>query len=92
MSHVAMYLATLAVGYWVLTLAESQKNLTKQIGKIIAWVIIAVSVMGPLCIAGSRMKCYSDPSKCASMSDCPMKKGGSMMGGPGMMMDDKDKK
>ena len=77
-SRVAAYLISLAVGYWVMTLADKQSGFTQKIGKAIAWIIILVSLCGPLCIAASRFCCHGQMAACMSMRDCPM-------GGPGMM-------
>jgi hypothetical protein len=81
-----------------LTLADKQKNLVKTVGLVIGWAIIVISAIGPLCIAGGALRCYSNPTACHSswycpsdkggMKDCPwMKDGdkGGMMKGPGMM-------
>ena len=86
MHHAAFYLITLAVGYWVLTLAGKEKGTSQKIGKTIGWIIIAVSLLGPLCMAACHMKCSSSSEQCQMMSHCPMEKGG-MEG----MMGDKDK-
>lgn len=55
--RIVAYLIGLAVGYWVLTLADKQMGFTKTIGKIIAWIIMVVSICGPLCIAGCGLFC-----------------------------------
>ena len=99
--RIVAYLISLAVGYWVLTLADKEKNNTKKIGKVIGWIIIVVSLIGPLCLAGSAIRCVSNPAACSyssncpwsghhSMMDCPMSKGEGMMKDGGMM-GDKDK-
>ncbi len=89
--QIAAYLITLAVGYWVLTLAGKEKGTNQKIGKVIGWIIIVVSLFGPLCLAACHMKCGSDPVECSYMSHCPMEKGG-MPGDMQGMMGDKDKK
>ena len=68
--RIVVYLITLAVGYWVMTLAEKEKNRTKTIGKVIAWIIILVSFFGPLCAVASKWHCNSDPS-CSYSAKCP---------------------
>ena len=103
--RIVAYLFSLALGYWVLTLADKQKNLVKTVGMVVGWAIIVISALGPLCVVGSRMVCHSNPMACQSswycpsdkggMKDCPWMKGGDkdgMMKGQGMMGDqDKDK-
>lgn len=91
MTHqIVAYLISLAVGYWVLTLAGKEKGNNQKIGKVIGWIIIVASLFGPLCLAACHMKCVSNPAECSYMSHCPMEKGGTgdMQG----MMGDKDKK
>ena len=85
--QIAAYLITLAVGYWVLTLAGKEKGNTQKIGQVVGWIIIVVSFFGPLCLAACHLKCSSSPDQCSMMSHCPMEKGGM----PGGMMDDKEK-
>jgi len=94
--RIVAYLVSLAVGYWVLTLAEKEKNNTKKIGKVIGWIIIVVSLIGPLCLAGSAIHCVSSGGSCTYSSNCPWTSHHSMMDGKGMMdgqgmMGDKDK-
>ncbi len=69
--HIAVYLLTTAVGYWVLTLAEKEKNNNKKIGKIIGWVIIGVSLCGCLCLAGRAVLCHPRYGQCSSFQSCP---------------------
>ncbi|HUO58305.1 MAG TPA: hypothetical protein VMV05_09020 [bacterium] len=83
--RIVAYLISLAVGYWVLTLADKEKNNTKKIGQVIGWIIIVVSLIGPLCLAGSALRCHSNPAECYSSANCPWGDRHSMMGGPGMM-------
>lgn len=89
--RILAYLIGLALGYWVLTHAAKQKGFEKLVGKIIAWIIIVISLCGPLCIAGSALVCKGHGGGCC-FSSCPMD--GHMMGGgcPDMgkgMMDNK---
>jgi hypothetical protein len=91
--HIAAYLLTLAVGYWVLTLAEKEKGLNKKIGKFVGWAILIVSLVGPLCLAASCLVCHSRGDACSTSSSCPWS-GHGMMNGQGMgqgMMEDKAK-
>ena len=67
MGHpVVAYLVSLAVGYWLLTLAEKQDGHTKTLGQVFAWIIIVVSLLGPVCMAASAWcrhandGCYSE--------------------------------
>jgi hypothetical protein len=54
MAHsIVAFLISLAVGYWLLTLAEKQGGLTRTLGRVFAWIIIVVSLMGPLGLAAS---------------------------------------
>jgi hypothetical protein len=78
-------LISMAVGYWVLTLAAKEKSLNQKVGKVVGWVIIAVSLLGPLCVAGAAICCHRNMGACTYMS-CPMD-GHGMMGG---MEKDKD--
>lgn len=64
--RIVAYLISLAVGYWVLTLADKQKDLTKTIGRVIAWIIIAVSLIGPICVATSACCRHSRGGACCS--------------------------
>ena len=57
--HLVAFLITLAVGYWLLTLAEKQGGLTKTLGRIFAWIIIVVSLLGPVCVVTSAFCCHS---------------------------------
>jgi hypothetical protein len=75
---IVAYLFSLAVGYWVLALADKEKNLTKKIGKWIGWIIIVVSVCGMLCATAFCMKCCGG-------GKCNMTKWGCPMGSKGMM-------
>jgi hypothetical protein len=53
--HIVAYLITLAVGYWILTKAENEKDFTKIVGRVIAWIIIVVSLLGPVCAVTSAV-------------------------------------
>ena len=87
-SHrIVAYLIGLAVGYWVLTLADKEKDFTKTVGKVIGWVIIVVSFFGPLCLAGSALICHSHSGSCNYSAQCPWNGGGHecQMGSSGML-------
>jgi hypothetical protein len=95
---IVAYLLTLALGYWVLTLADKQAGLTQKIGKVIGWIILIVSLSGPLCILGSCLSGHCGMSgHCCSMGmpGGPMNQGGMKdgcpmgMGEKGMMDGDK---
>lgn len=91
--RIVAYLIGMAVGYWVLTLAAKENGANKTIGKVIGWIIIVVSLCGPICIAGSALCCKSHGDAGGYSSNCPWN--GHMMGGtcPGMgqeMTKDKD--
>jgi len=91
MTHgIVAYLISLAVGYWVLTLASREKGNNQKIGKVIAWVIIVASLCGPLCMVCSRMRCASHPEACSYSSNCPWTGHHGVMDGKDMM-EDKDK-
>lgn len=77
---IVSYLVGLAVGYWVLTLADKQTGFTKTLGKVVAWVILVVSLMGPLCLGGKALFCHMNPS-CQYSASCPWN--GGMEGGMG---------
>jgi hypothetical protein len=94
--RIVAYLVGLAVGYWVLTLAEREKNFTRTVGKVIGWIIIVVSFFGPLCLTGSAIYCRTHADNCVYSPECPWNEkgwGGPMMGrdgqcpghGPGVM-------
>jgi hypothetical protein len=86
--RIVAYLIGLAVGYWVLTLAGKEKNLNKTVGQVIGWIIIVVSFVGPLCLAGSAIFCRTHSDTCSYSSGCPWN-GGGMMKNHCPMMDDK---
>ena len=88
--RIVAYLISLAVGYWVLTLAAKEKGKNKTIGCVIGWIIIVASIIGPLCIGICHLKCQSGSGYSAA---CPWNGNSNqspMMGGKGMM-EDKDK-
>lgn len=64
--RIVAYLITLAVGYWILTKAENEKDFTKIIGKVIAWIIIVVSLLGPVCAVTSSVCRNHVASACGS--------------------------
>jgi hypothetical protein len=85
--RIVAYLITLAVGYWILTKAESEKDHVKTIGKVIAWIIIVVSLIGPVCMVTTAVCRHACGPACCSSMGCPSEgwhRHG--MGGPGMMM------
>jgi hypothetical protein len=77
--RIVAYLISLAVGYWILTLAEKEKDHTKVIGRVIGWIIIVVSLCvslcGPLCLAASAWCRHSSACCSYSASYCPMDNG-----------------
>jgi hypothetical protein len=65
MGHpVVAYLVSLAVGYWLLTLAEKQNGHTKTLGQVFAWIIIVVSLLGPVCMAASAWCRHANDGAC----------------------------
>src|SRR5581483_845028 len=51
MAHgIVAFLISLAVGYWLFTLADKQSGFTKTLGQVLAWIIIVISLLGPVCI------------------------------------------
>jgi hypothetical protein len=91
--RIVAYLLTLALGYWVLTHAEKQAGLTQKIGKVIGWIILIISLSGPLCILGSSLAGHCGTGHCCWMPGCCMDqgsmKGGCPMGDMGKMDDEK---
>lgn len=57
-------LITSAVGYWVLTTSEKEKGQVKKVGRLLALIIILVSVVGIACrvYAFAQRKGYCPPS------------------------------
>jgi len=67
-AKIALLLAVIAVGYWVLTLAEKQKGRLKITGRVLGIFILIFSLGGVLC--GSVYKwCKYKKSGC-SVSQC----------------------
>ncbi len=80
---VVLYLLTLALGWWLLHLAEKEPaKWLKVAGRVTAGVILVVSLFGLLCKGGSALcrKYCPDHGDKAAMSCHPK------MGGMGMMM------
>ena len=65
----------LGVGYWIMTHADQQKDFTRILGKILAWLIIVVCVLGLLANLGKHAKKHGQ-------SACVFSQG-QHMGGPG---------
>lgn len=76
----AFLLVALALGYWVLTLADNQADRLKLIGRITGWLVMVVAVGGLLCSAFAgmcgRKKMCATPG--AMMGGCPMHKAAMM--------------
>ena len=67
MGHgIAVSLVSSAVGYWVLTQAESQKGKVRKLGQYLGVAIVLVSVLGAAC------KIYAGIQACRAMGMCPM--------------------
>ena len=82
--HIVAYLITLALGYWVLTLAGKEQKTSKTIGQLIGWAIIVVSLCGALCLGACKlMACHSMAGSCDTSAACPYS-GGSKMACPDM--------
>ena len=64
MHGIVAFLISLAVGFWLLTLAEKQNDYTKTLGKVFAWIIIAVSLLGPVCMASMALCRHSHGGGC----------------------------
>ena len=79
--RIVAYLVSLVVGYWVLTLADKQSGFTKTLGRVVGWIILVVSLVGPLCLAGKAVFCYSNPYACQTSESCPWNGGGHGWGG-----------
>ena len=66
MGHgMSMLLITSAVGYWVLTQSQKEKNNVKKIGQLLGFAIILISVLGAAC------KIYGAVQACKA-GNCPM--------------------
>lgn len=86
--HIVAYLISMAVGYWLLTLAEKEHGLTKTLGRIVAGIIIGVSLLGPICSVAGSMCRDSNGGACGYSQGCPTDKEGCGrhgMGWRGMM-------
>jgi len=66
---VSVLLITSAVGYWVLTTSEKEKGQVKKVGRLLALIIILVSLVGVACraISFARAKGYCP----AGTMSCP---------------------
>lgn len=53
--QVAPLLISLAVGYGVLVLAKREARPLNRIGKVVGWLVMAVALVGLICIASSRL-------------------------------------
>lgn len=82
MTHpIVAYLISLAVGYWVLTLADKQNGLTKTLGHVFAWIIIVVSLLGPVCLAATAWCRHSEGGRWGHSDRCSWSGGGWNRGG-----------
>jgi hypothetical protein len=95
--QIVAFLISLAVGYWLLTLADKQNGLVKTLGQVFAGIIIVVSLLGPLGVAasafcrhghggywqrhGNDACCMMDGKSSMMKGDCPMDMKGKMMKG-----------
>lgn len=73
----ALYLISLAVGYWVLRTAEGDKGKIQKIGRWIGWVIVIASAGGFLCTTLYRWCAWQSGSKAycpISSRMCPVSK------------------
>lgn len=62
------YFVALAVSYWVMTYADKQQNLTKKVGKILSWFMLALLLIGPICWHVSHWKkCHNGANPACSM-------------------------
>jgi hypothetical protein len=80
---VPVYLVTLAVGYWVLTISQSQQRPLDILGRVVGVIILVVSLLGSICTmtcghrGGSCGMAWCGaprPSGCGMMAKggCPM--------------------
>ncbi len=71
--HTVPLLISLAVGYVVLVLAKRETKQLALLGRIIGWVIIAVSTIGLLCTAACALYrlCPRHRLTCESAVSCP---------------------
>jgi len=74
-SKIGLLLITIAVGYWVLTLAQKQPKPLNTIGRILGSLICLVSILGIVCmLACGGRSCKLAGSKCgyaAKKAGCP---------------------
>lgn len=63
---------TLSVGYSTLVKASGQKGSLKSLGKVIAWLIIVIAILGILCAGFNTLGCKKGKSfGRGHMRDCP---------------------
>ena len=68
-SSVTALLFSAAAGYWVLTLATKEKEPLKKLGKLVGFIIIAVSLAGTACKVYSVVRCSKN--YCPPQQGCP---------------------
>lgn len=88
MHCIVALLISLAVGYWLLTLAEKENGLTKILGRVIAGIIIVVSLLAPICMAACALCRHSLGAACGYSMRHHWNGGGwqgNRMWAPGMM-------
>src|ERR1039458_7295366 len=88
MHCIVAFLISLAVGYWLLTLAEKENGLTKTLGRVIAGIIIVVSLLAPICLAARALCRHSHGAACGYSMRHHWNGGGwqgNKMCAPGMM-------
>ena len=71
MHKITLLMLTLAVGYWVLTLAQTQPKPLDKLGRIIGGLILIGALIGAICISVCRLGC--------AKGWCPPSGGGKMM-------------
>jgi hypothetical protein len=77
MAHsIVAFLISLAVGYWLLTLAEKQGGHTKTLGRVFAWIIIVGSLLGPVCIAAAAICRHCHGGRDGYSDRCSWNQGG----------------
>jgi hypothetical protein len=64
------YFVALAVSYWVMTLADQQKeSLTEKVGKALSWLMLALLLIGPICKGVHQwIQCRNGANPACSMS------------------------
>jgi hypothetical protein len=68
---VALYLVALVLGYWVLLQAEKEGTKSiKTVGRVVAAVVLIVSLFGLLCKGGAGWCRYK--GSCGTKAACPM--------------------